>query len=83
MKALAIWSPAPFLKVTAVEREASRWFVTGVSRGARLLSGLWRAIAFASYPVARGPLRLHRQRCEQKSWSVRRHQLGPMVRHIN
>jgi hypothetical protein len=28
MKALASWSPAPCLNVTAVEREGSRWLVT-------------------------------------------------------
>jgi hypothetical protein len=28
MKALATWSPAPFLKVIAVEREESRWLVS-------------------------------------------------------
>jgi hypothetical protein len=27
MKALATWSPAPFLNVIAVEREESRWLV--------------------------------------------------------
>ena len=32
MKALATWSPAPFLNVTAVEREESRWLVTVYSR---------------------------------------------------
>ena len=32
MKALATWSPAPYLNVTAVEREASRWLVTVYSR---------------------------------------------------
>ena len=32
MKALATWSPAPFLSVTAVEREESRWLVTVYSR---------------------------------------------------
>ncbi len=32
MKVLAIWSPAPFLNVTAVEREESRWLVTVYSR---------------------------------------------------
>ena len=32
MKALATWSPAPHLNVTAVEREESRWLVTVYSR---------------------------------------------------
>jgi transposase len=32
MKALATWAPAPFLDVTAVEREDSRWLVTVFSR---------------------------------------------------
>jgi len=32
MKALATWAPAPFLGVTAVEREDSRWLVTVFSR---------------------------------------------------
>ena len=32
MKALATWSPAPYLNVTAVEREESRWLVTVCSR---------------------------------------------------
>jgi transposase len=32
MKAMATWSPAPFLNVTAVEREESRWLVTVYSR---------------------------------------------------
>jgi hypothetical protein len=32
MKALATWSPAPYLSVTAVEREDSRWLVTVCSR---------------------------------------------------
>lgn len=32
MKALATCSPAPFLNVTAVEREESRWLVTAYSR---------------------------------------------------
>jgi len=34
MKALATWSPAPYLNVTAVEREESRWLVTVCSQGA-------------------------------------------------
>jgi hypothetical protein len=28
MKALATWSPAPYLNVTTAEREDSRWLVT-------------------------------------------------------
>jgi hypothetical protein len=32
MKALATWSPEPYLNVTAVEREASCWLVTVCSR---------------------------------------------------
>jgi hypothetical protein len=32
MKALATWSPAPFLNMTAVEREESRWLVTAYNR---------------------------------------------------
>jgi hypothetical protein len=32
MKALAAWSPASFLNVTAVEREESRWLVMECSR---------------------------------------------------
>jgi hypothetical protein len=28
MKALGTWSPAPYLDVTAVDREESRWLVT-------------------------------------------------------
>ena len=32
MKALATWSPAPYLNVTAVEREETRWLVTVCGR---------------------------------------------------
>jgi transposase len=32
MKALATWSPAPYLNETTVEREASRWLITAHSR---------------------------------------------------
>jgi transposase len=32
MRALATWSPAPYLNVSAVEREESRWLVTVYSR---------------------------------------------------
>jgi transposase len=32
MKAMATWSPAPFLNVSAVEREESHWLVTVYSR---------------------------------------------------
>jgi transposase len=32
IKALAAWSPAPYLNVTAVDREESRWLVTVHSR---------------------------------------------------
>jgi transposase len=32
MKALATWSPAPYLTVSAVQREESRWLVTAHSR---------------------------------------------------
>jgi hypothetical protein len=32
MKALTTWSPAPFLNVTAVEREESRWLITAYNR---------------------------------------------------
>jgi hypothetical protein len=32
MKSLAAWSSSPFLNVTAVERQESRWLVTVYSR---------------------------------------------------
>jgi hypothetical protein len=32
MKSRATWSPAPFLNVTGVERQKSRWLVTVFSR---------------------------------------------------
>jgi hypothetical protein len=46
-EALGTWSPAPYLNVAAVDREEARWLAgNDIWPGARVLSGLWRAIAF-------------------------------------
>jgi hypothetical protein len=57
MKALATWSPAPFLNVTAVEREESRWLVTAYNRE-RVCNGKSSAL---SVPMRKTRSRICRQ----------------------
>jgi hypothetical protein len=66
MKALATWSPAPYLNVTAVEREGARWLVT-VCSGERACCPLVacnrvRDIASTHARLAISPLRGHQLR---------------------
>jgi transposase len=58
MKALATWSPAPYLNVTAVEREGSRWLVTVCSRERACcpLCGVQSSSRHSVYPRTLGDL---------------------------
>jgi zinc-finger of transposase IS204/IS1001/IS1096/IS1165 len=58
MKALATWSPAPYLNVTAVEREESRWLVTVCSRERACcpLCGVQSSSRHSVYPRTLGDL---------------------------
>jgi transposase len=58
MKALATWSPAPDLNVTAVEREESRWLVTVCSRERACcpLCGVQSSSRHSVYPRTLGDL---------------------------
>jgi len=58
MKALATWSPAPDLNVTAVEREESRWLVTVCSRERAFcpLCGVQSRSRHSVYPRTLGDL---------------------------
>jgi transposase len=58
MKALATWSPAPYLNATAVEREESRWLVTVCSRERACcpLCGMQSSSRHSVYPRTLGDL---------------------------